>query len=315
MKAIDHVDAPDDRPVRARFHTPARDLAQFVIDYAIYDSGPAGSFPRSNIYAPGPANIALTFNAGPVRARIRHWRHEWTDGSVLFGPTSHPIHVESNGGRLIGFGLTPLGWSRLIPHSADKLANRVTPLSGVIGAFAERRLHTTLAAADDDAAIVATLDMSLRRWLLPPGEDEAVIRALSDALLDPAVGDVARIVDRLDISPRQVRRVASRYFGFAPKLLLRRIRFMRALMAMAETDPATIDFGSVAPGYHDKSHFIRDAQLFLDMTGRRFLRDITPLMETMRQGRRARFGQPLQGLMMPGRDNIGPQLDDSRPPA
>lgn len=301
--------------VTARFHPPAADLAELVIDYAIYDSGPAWSKPRTNLYAPGPANVSLTFDAGPVVARIRHRQHEWTNGSVLFGPTSHPIHAESNGGRLIGFGLTPLGWGHLIPRPADELANRVTPLAEAIGGHAERRLHAALAAAHDDAAIVATLDETLRHWLMPSGGDDDVIRALTALLLDPAIDDVATIVTRLSISPRQLRRITGRYFGFPPKLLIRRTRFMRALMAIADGNHAAAAFDAIAPGYHDQSHFIRDAKLFLDTTGRRFLRDATPLMEAMRRGRRARFGKPLQGLIAPGRDNLVACLDDSTPAA
>lgn len=298
--------AGDSVGVSARFHAPAGDLAGFVIDYAIYDSGPAGSCPRRDLYAPGPPNVTLTFDAGPVGARIRHFRHEWTNGAALFGPTSRAIHVDSNGGRLIGFGLSPLGWSRLIPHPAAEFANRVTPLAAVMGATAERRLYAALAAARDDRAIVAALDRELRRWLLPPGDDDAAIGAMTALLFDPAISDVSTITDRLALDARRLRRITLRYFGFPPKILLRRARFMRALMTLAQHGG---DAESAPPGYHDYSHFIRDAKLFLDTTGKRFLRDITPLMDAMRRGRLARFGQPLQGLIAPGRDNVPASLD------
>lgn len=290
--------------VVTRFYAPAPDLAPFVIDYTIHDSGPAYSQERINHYLPGPANVCLTFDAGPIRARIRNFRREWTSDSMVFGPTSIGMEIASNGGRLIGFGLTPLGWSRLFRRSAKAMANRIEPWrpggdeAGVI------RLRRALAAADDDAAIAATLDDFLREHIGVPTTDDALIAVLTTALLDPAIEDVAQVAARVGASADAIRRVANRYFGFPVKLLLRRNRFVRALMAMDRTNISPADFAAIAPGYHDRSHFIRDAQLFLGMTGRQFLRDITPLMEAMRRGRRARFGQPLQGLIAPGRDNL-----------
>ena len=158
----------------------------------------------------------------------------------------------------------------------------------------------------EDSAIVAVLNDFVAGALRPSSPDEEVIARLIEALLDPALDDVALLAERIGERPDALRRVANRYFGFPVKLLLRRNRFVRALMAMDRSDVPAIDFPAVAPGYHDRSHFIRDAQLFLGMTGRQFLRDITPLMEAMRRGRRARFGQPLQGLIAPGRDNVPP---------
>ena len=133
--------------VVTRFYPPAPELAPYVIDYTIHDSGPAGSRRRINHYLPGPANICLTFDAGPIRARIRNFRRDWGSGSMVFGPTSHGMEIESDGGRLIGFGVTPLGWSRLMARSAKSMANRIEPLADTIGASDERRLRRDLEAA------------------------------------------------------------------------------------------------------------------------------------------------------------------------
>jgi hypothetical protein len=49
-----------------------------------------------------------------------------------------------------------------------------------------------------------------------------------------------------------------------------RTRFLRALTAML-LSPVGPDFGVIPAGYHDISHFIRDANRFLGLTPRRFL--------------------------------------------
>ena len=156
--------------IRLRAPTPA--LAELVVDYAFYDSGPDGSRARRNDYMPGLANLVLTFDAGPLRAAIRNHRLSWTDDAVVFGPTSHAFRVDSDGGRLIGIGITPLGWARLFGKHAARVADRVVPLSTLWSADRARRLHAALArAGSDEDAAVRSLDAMLSDALLPEGRD------------------------------------------------------------------------------------------------------------------------------------------------
>ena len=299
--------------VRSRSYPPAADLADCVIDYGIHDSGPPNSQRRMNRYLPGPANICMLFDAGPLHGNIRNRHVSWQNDTILFGPTSTRIEVESNGGRMVGLGLTPVGWTRLIGAPAHRYANRMVPLGEVIGATASDRLRAAVRMASCDAEIVMALDNMIRPMVAVPFGDEPLVQALHRLLLDPDVCDVATILARLDLTADALRRLATRHFGFPPKLLIRRTRFVRALMLMAETEGLAVDFASRAPGYHDRSHFLRDARLFLGVTGRQFLREITPLMDAMRATRRARFGTPLQGLIAPGRDNLVATPSSHRP--
>lgn len=298
--------------VVTRSHPPAPDLARYFFDYVIHDSGPANARVLRNRYLPGPANICLTFDAGPLNARIRNFTAQWDNASMVVGPTSHMFEVESNGGRLIGAGVTPAGWARLFGVAADRLANRIVPLGELIGAERDAALRDALSMAPDDRAIVAVMDAHLRMALAPAGEDEPAILALQATLLDAQDDDVAMLGEHLGLTPDKLRRVACRYFGFNPKLLLRRHRLVRALMALSERPRGATDGVMTDLGYHDRSHFIRDAKLFLGVTGRQFLRDITPLMDNLRRSRAARYGQPLQGLLRPGADNVTP-LDAPAP--
>lgn len=294
--------------VAIRFRAPAPALAELVIDYAFYDSGAAGSRARRNDYMPGPANLVLTFAAGPVRASIRNHHHAWTDDAVIFGPTSRVFRVDSDGGRLIGIGITPLGWSRLFGKHAARVADRVVPLANLWGLDRGRRLHAALAAVErDEDAAVALLDRLLADALLPEGRDAPLIRALTDLVQDPDVGDCAEVAARLGVAEAQLRRVAKHYFGFGPKLLLRRRRFMRAVAALTGGNgggTAASAPDDVFTPYYDQSHFIRDAHLFLGRTARQFGTTLTPIMAGILTGRARRFGAPLQGLLAAGRDNL-----------
>lgn len=293
--------------VAIRFRAPAAALSAFVIDYGFYDSGPAGERPRHNEYLPGAANVTITFDAGEVSAAIRNHRHRWTNDAALFGPTSHLMQVDSAGGRMIGFGVTAMGWARLFGKHADRCANRVLPLAELWGETRVRRLYEALAealAASEDAA-VATLDRHLTAMLLPATRDAPLVRALAELVREPAADDCDALAAALGVQPGQLRRIAKHYFGFGPKLLLRRNRFIRAMAALTGGgDPADVE-AAVFSAYYDQSHFIRDAQLFLGKTARQFERSITPMMAGMLRARAARFGAPMQGLIAAGRDNKG----------
>lgn len=290
--------------VVVRYRAPAPSLAALVIDYGFYDSGPAGSGVRVNDYLPGLANVCLTFDGGPVSARIRNRGHRWTNDAVVFGPSSHLMRVESNGGRLIGFGVTALGWARLFGNQASSVANNVVPLASLWGRERAAAFHAALAAATDEDDAAATLDRMLLAALRPAPRDAAHIEQLSAAVQQLSGAECGDIADTLGISPAQLRRIAKQYAGFGPKLLLRRARFVQAAMTLMQAPSDGADV--LLPNYYDQSHFIRDAQLFLGKTARQFSGSLSPLMAGMLRARHAHFGQPVQSLITPGRDNVDP---------
>jgi hypothetical protein len=288
-----------------RYRAPAADLATLVTDYGFYDSGAANAQRRDNDYLPGLANVCLTFDGGPVHARIRNRALTWTNAAVLFGPTSRAMQVESNGGRLVGFGVTPLGWARLFARPARAYADRVVPLDALLPRDRVAALYRALHAARDEDTAAAALDAAIRALLRPLPRDAATVIALAAAVQDADVVECAQIAERLDLPPTQLRRVAHRHFGFGTKLLLRRTRFLRAAAALMAGGDAQLALA----GYYDHSHFIRDAQQFLGKTARQFAGAQTPLMAAMQRGRAARFGKPLQSQIEPGRDNLPHPLD------
>jgi hypothetical protein len=92
--------------------------------------------------------------------------------------------------------------------------------------------------------------------------------------------------------------LSKRGFGFPPKLLLRRQRFLRMLGTLhARPYDEWPDF--IDPQYVDQSHMIRDFGFFLGMPPRRYFAMDRPILRAATMGRAAMFGQPLQGLHLP----------------
>jgi AraC-like DNA-binding protein len=215
---------------------------------------------------------------------------------IIHGPTSKPTYVRGVEGRVFGIGILPPGWSRLWQADAAVFANSFAPLSSLVGAGATVLEARLKAAPDLDArAVIADgylLDLlaNARKSKLSDQVD-----ALYLALADPDCATVEQIVSDHGISPARLVRLCKRAFGFPPKLLLRRQRFLRMLGALhARPYGEWRDF--IDPQYVDQSHMLRDFRYFLNMSPGRYFATARPLLAAATRARGAAIGQPLQGL-------------------
>ena len=140
--------------------------------------------------------------------------------------------------------------------SAELLRDRVTPLDQLLPRDWCDDLMGRVVRSNRRSDIKIVLDDFFQERLPPPHPHEAVLAKIAEA--------------QVRIDNRLLLRLTKRYFGFPPKLLLMRTRFLCAMTAML-VGRAGPDFGAVPSGYHDQSHFIRDGNRFLGTTPRRFL--------------------------------------------
>ena len=196
-------------------------------------------------------------------------------GDRLFGPTDRCGRVVTSGGRIAGLGLTPLGWHRLIGTDASALANAVVPLGAPFGP-ATAALRAALAGDAPFAERVATCDALLTAFAAArPAEDRLVVTV--DRVLRARPHDVAAFAAAANVSTRTLHRVCLRAFGFAPKRLLRRQRFLDTLGAVrtAVGDPLQ---AALDPDYCDQAHFYRDFRDFMGMSPRAYFTASRDLM-------------------------------------
>lgn len=196
-------------------------------------------------------------------------------GGVLFGPTDRAARIVSEHGRTVGFGLTPLGWERLVPQPADALANRVTPLGDLLGLPTESLL-AALTGHDSDHASVALLErLLLERLAASPPNGALAITV--DRVLRDRPADVTAFAAAAGLSPKTLGRTCLRVFGFAPKRLLRRQRFLDTLGNIRITDRPSFTT-LIDPEYVDQSHFIREFRAFMGLSPKAYRSAPRPLM-------------------------------------
>ena len=278
-----------------RYDRPAAAIADHITGYHLYACHGPDSLGKVDWFLPGTANVRITLGAGPVAVAIGRRQYDPVPAVALYGPTSHALRAVTNGGVMIGFGVSALGWARLFDRPAIAYQDVVEPLARLTGPDLPRLLLERLSAIDDEGAVKPALDALLEPLLATPNPDEPLIRGMMLLLVDPAVTQVKQLVDRLGADQALLRRIGTRYFGMCPKLLLRRARFLRSFVAMFRNSEAQ-GYRGIDGSYHDASHFLRDAERFLGMTPRRFMALTTPFLDGSVRARAAVLGAPTQAL-------------------
>jgi hypothetical protein len=125
--------------------------------------------------------------------------------------------------------------------------------------------------------------------------DAPRIRMLMEILADDGPTDIVAVANRLDIATHGLRRLSVRHFGFPPKMLLMRARFLRSFVRLMAAGEG-VEYAAIDDSYFDASHFLRDAGTFLGMTPRRFMALTKPFLEASLRARDAVLGSPTQVL-------------------
>jgi AraC-like DNA-binding protein len=198
---------------------------------------------------------------------------------VVSGPNSKSIHFGISTSRIWGLGLMPAGWAKFVDGHARDFADRT--VNGAAGdafrLFAPiQELTRDLATSPE--AIGRKINAFLLRHLNRPSPHEAQILACHAALRNPEIANVAELAERLDLTARSLERLCGRYFGFPPKLLLRRQRFLRSL-AQFMLDPGRSWSEALDDQYYDQAQFVRDFRAFMGMAPSEYADMPHPIMQ------------------------------------
>ena len=286
-------DMPDGMAIR--YDRPAAALADYITGYHVYRSIDASAAGQVDWFLPATANVRIAIDAGPIAVTIGRRTYDPLPPASLFGPTSQALKATTHGGTMIGFGISALGWARLFNRPAGDYRNRIVPLQDVLGHGFTRRLVAALQEAPSDAEIAPILDTLLLARLGTPHADAPQIRQLMEILATDGPTDIVSAAHQLDIPTHGLRRLSVRHFGFPPKMLLMRARFLRSFVRFMAAG-ADADYTRIDGSYFDASHFLRDSGTFMGMTPRRFMALTKPFLDASLRARDAVLGSPTQVL-------------------
>lgn len=284
--------------IDVRFHAPPAALQRYFTTFYVADIQLPPGQEVTDALQPEWANLRFFAGARPT-AWIEGGDHVAGARFVATGPSIRPTNFQLGPTRFWGIGLLPLGWARFIGQSADAHANLVAdgdvhpsfaPFSPLAGSL--------FGAIPDEAAELARIIATFSAMPTLDDDEEARILAIHAALVDPETVTVSQLVERVGASQRTVERTCTRHFGFPPKLLLRRQRFMRSL-AQFMLDRSLKWIGAIDAHYHDQAQFVRDFRDFMGISPRQYAAMPHPVLERFMYERARVHGAAVQTLDPP----------------
>lgn len=279
------------------FIMPTQPLLRYVSTYYFFRIETAGDEEQEDILHPewGSAHFTLS---GSSRGNIVTEPSMPTPAANVTGPTGKASRIFCKSMVLVGIGILPLGWYRLVNAPADRWANRVGDLDhSEFACF--RDIWDRMQGLSDPEEMAALFDAMLLSAITGPDPLEQDIENIHAALADPGLGSVAEFAEVTGIPQQRLERLCRRVFGFPPKRLLRRQRFLRTLGNVL-LDPDLKWTAALDDQYFDQAHFNRDFQEFMGMSPRQYLAMPRPISIPATLARAAQVGHPLQALQGPG---------------
>ena len=254
------------------------------------------------VVAPGPLIDYLHPEWGNIRFTIKGSWHVSRAGCSdpspghhsLFGPSDRTATVTTDGqAAMLGVGLTALGWSQLVGVPANLHANRMGPLSSVYGDGADALWQRLCALPWAD--VPAALDAYFLALATAAPPADPMIETVQAALIDGNIDTAHDFAASLGVNERTLARLCLRVFGFAPKRLLRRQRFLRTLADIG--DRLDQPLASLLDGsYFDQPHFNREFRAYMGMTPRAYVQSPRQMMRRAAIERMRTAGAVVQGL-------------------
>lgn len=278
-----------------RYERPAPALEGLVGDYFAFDSIDREGNGGVEWMLPNWPVIRFVFTERPITVEGQGIRWSPLLEAGFYGTTSRALRHTSYGGVTIGVSLTPAGLARLFDIDVSQYRDRMVPLDSLLAPADCAALVAELRASDRGPAVKPILDRFFLAHMPRPHRAEREIARLTELLLDDRFRTAGEIACELGIERHTLRRLSLRRFGFPPKLLMRRTRFLRSLVALKETG-ATKGYHAIDPAYTDTSHFLRDSERFLGMTARRFLKLETPFLDCVLRARKLVLGAATPAL-------------------
>jgi len=285
--------------VKIRFALPSAKLSPYVTTYYYTQviASPADGVVEDRLH-PEWANLRFV-DEGTSQSAIGEAQLETVPQFAVTGPTACAPRFRMKTGRTWGVGLLPLGWAALFSAPANDYADRLVDGANDPAFASFASLARALANSGGDFAEELTLiETHMERLTLRETADMRAIFRVNTALVDPKIATVTELADHVAMNVRSLERLSKRAFGFSPKLLLRRQRFLRSLSQFM-LDPSLKWLSALDQQYHDQAHFVRDFRRFMGMSPSEYAKLDKPILMAAAKARMAIAGQAVQGLHDP----------------
>lgn len=289
-----------DSSVRVAFHLPPQVLRSYFTTFYLTEITVCDGQRVSDYLHPEWANLRVVQGVLP-EAKLRDEPAVTGVRAIFTGPTSTTVHFSAGTSRVWGVGLLPLGWATFVGAPANTLADRIfDAASEPVFAPFRALIDGVFGPEPDEQAELARIAAHFAGRLREPLADAPRIEAVHAALVDCETSSVADMAAKAGLASHTVERLCRRYFGFTPRTLLRRQRFMRSL-SQYMLDPSLRWIGAMDGHYHDQAQFVRDFHLFMGMSPSEYAAQPHPVLAGVMKARQQAAGAAVQALHLPGK--------------
>jgi AraC-like DNA-binding protein len=193
-------------------------------------------------------------------------------GAILFGPGLAAAEFKFKGPLYdLGFALSPLGFVALTGKPANQYADRAVAASDLFGPEIDTLEQAFSKGHRDGSMRIAEMVEQVSRFLVKRARSvptthiqmiHTVINWLSSDL-DP---DIDRLYLQLGMSRSTAVRLITKYFGSAPKPLMRKYRALRAASLLVDSNCTPELRAKVESLFYDQPHMIREIRQFAGRT-------------------------------------------------
>lgn len=267
--------------MQVRYFRPREDIAEFVSSYySVRFDTPVADVMRAEIASVRflvKGSLTIDIGQGPIELSAKC--------SLLCGSTHQASPVEfSQGFHVFGAAVTPLGWARMFSVDASDLADAVAPLEDYVAKEQAALAKRIVNAADDETRVTICDHLFASMADHEKPINRPFIDVVTAWITSPDGHELADLLDRLDLSPRQVERLCKKYFGSPPQMLHRKFRALNCANQLSWHD--LTDWRDVAESqYYDQPHFIREFKHFNGHTPKEFIEGPHILLRTTLQER------------------------------
>nr|WP_137677077.1 helix-turn-helix domain-containing protein [Parerythrobacter lutipelagi] len=257
-----------EQPFRFCFIAAPDDLAAYVNTLFLFETDQA----QFDDILPAYSAQLICFGRGRARMQLAPDRVAESSEAFFLTPMQQAAPFSMEGPvRACGISLTTLGWAALSRLPVDRYghlkmdaaeildAQTVSRLSAIGGSFADGNLSAE--------GVCDLLVSVMRAHIAPPiAQHVQFILAMTEWLNSSLNPDIEQLTVSTGLSPRQIQRLARRYFGKPPTGLVRRYRAIRAATILSQDGVPAEIVDEATNAFFDQAHMIRDIRHFTGRT-------------------------------------------------
>ncbi|NLR73233.1 AraC family transcriptional regulator [Novosphingobium sp. ERN07] len=290
-----------DCTVRVRFHSPPAGLTPYFTTFYLTEISVANGARVIDHLHPEWGNLRF-FRGDTPDSQMPGQAPLRGSASNFTGPTSTALRFTVGTTRTWGVGILPLGWARFVKQAANVHADHIYAVAEQPFLASFRPLAASVFGPEPNEAEELARITGFFLDALAAGHepDDPRILACHAALLDTEIATVAEMAEAAHVPAHTLERLCRRHFGFPPRLLLRRQRFMRSLVQYM-LDPSLHWIGAIDSHYHDQAQFVRDFHRFMGMSPSEYAATPKPILSEVMRARQEFMGSAVQALHAPTR--------------